>query len=1051
MPKKGDSSGALTGAEQLGSRRTAAKTVSFFTEPSFAGTGQVSPRRDDMAVVSAVKPIPVRVYQLRPGARIKSKRERTLAKNWTERVAGQPGKLPARTDPSALEKRLWTLVQEVLPSDERNSQTGKIIASNTSNLPQALSGPNPAGTALAEYVWSYGQSIVLTAHRHVLLGTHQAVRVLLQAVTDVLYPPHLRTHRAHVTLEMTQLALMNINSLLYVILAPQSLRARGVLNLLPHRESTAIRSGLFDSAWRRAIRSVIRRQRNAALGGGGWGTAPEIAGVYQRDNNMIGYTGLANEWRKNTRERTGTLICAVEHGEKVRRPHRPQAKQKRYREWRRGAVGTHGSLTVRRERKHVASAMELQAIRSTQMRGNVKGRKAPQRRGKHRGRPPPWDSRSTRHRECKAPRREPQRDPSYRQLYEEMMSKGPLDTAVAKGARKRLVRAAADKEKGGDNDREKQRKKWELPWGQAYAAAQKTRFEHSGLAGPIDIREPKWRRLLLIYFANPRHPPINWKRIEKRWKDPLAALRVSRSIRKLRSSERMRRAWKQIDRRVQEKNLPSRRQLHLKTPGGGNAGVLRSMAMTMMRQTRGTPSALKQWIGEHLQVRADRSPTFFDKRNAAAAVKAAKYDETLKAMKERKEEVFDGEGWERIPNSSKIPVAMSPADVLKATREPLPAFKKLLTETIPGAHEHQIRIPEAKDSWHARITEDLPRSSPPARRAHEKYAKQYEQVCNKPHGETTEPKVACPEDKSPKETWFIPILVYQALTLASCATAGWTRVKGLSKSAAEYGVRGYIADHTIPRLRKTLGAMMNAPKPFIPYLYNSIKKKCFDGPAGALRTCFKAGHSCTRKIVSFINLYGRKRNKLFHRGGQTILEPLPSWELWGLDQGPTRMREHYDQLVYDPRFERVCILCGGPKKPVGQSVCDSPQAYEQILSASAVTDLQWCAAKSQVMTGENTVSINTLDPRRSTLGGKVSNLLNTSAPVFVVTFAEATQYISTFFVMVLVTVGDVLFKAPGIMIGNPMGRLALAVTTTKDAVTYDEKWRNGIKETDQPT
>ena len=75
VPKKGDSSGALTGAEQLGSRRTAAKTVSFFTEPSFAGTGQVSPRRDDMAVVSAVKPTPVRVYQLRPGARIKSKRQ----------------------------------------------------------------------------------------------------------------------------------------------------------------------------------------------------------------------------------------------------------------------------------------------------------------------------------------------------------------------------------------------------------------------------------------------------------------------------------------------------------------------------------------------------------------------------------------------------------------------------------------------------------------------------------------------------------------------------------------------------------------------------------------------------------------------------------------------------------------------------------------------------------------------------------------------------------------------------------------------------------------
>ena len=134
------------------------------------------------------------------------------------------------------------------------------------------------------------------------------------------------------------------------------------------------------------------------------------------------------------------------------------------------------------------------------------------------------------------------------------------------------------------------------------------------------------------------------------------------------------------------------------------------------------------------------------------------------------------------------------------------------------------------------MIESLPKTSPAARRNYETYATKYEVADNKGNGGTTPPKVACPEDKSPKETWFISRLVYQAMTLASCAAAGWTRMTGVSKSAAEYGFRGFIADRTIPRLRKTLGKMMNATKPFIPYLYNSARKTCLDGTPHALRT-----------------------------------------------------------------------------------------------------------------------------------------------------------------------------------------------------------------------
>ena len=45
--------------------------------------------------------------------------------------------------------------------------------------------------------------------------------------------------------------------------------------------------------------------------------------------------------------------------------------------------------------------------------------------------------------------------------------------------------------------------------------------------------------------------------------------------------------------------------------------------------------------------------------------------------------------------------------------------------------------------------------------------------------------------------------------------------------------------------------------------------------------------------------------------------------------------------------------------------------------------------------------------------------------------------------LVSVAVGDALFKAPGIMIGNPMGRLALAVTTIRDTLTFEGRGNLG--------
>ena len=207
------------------------------------------------------------------------KHERARARKWSIRLQGKPGLPRGRMDATAMEKRLWMLLHEVLPSDERETAPGRIRPSDSSHLPQTPQNATTAGTAFAEDVWSYAQSVLLTCPRHVQLGVHQVVRVLLQAITDTLYPNHVKTHRSHIGLQLTQAALLNVNSILYTILAPQSLRARGVLNLLPPREANPLRLGQRGAPWRGAIRNIFRRQRNALLGWTGWEQESSVASV----------------------------------------------------------------------------------------------------------------------------------------------------------------------------------------------------------------------------------------------------------------------------------------------------------------------------------------------------------------------------------------------------------------------------------------------------------------------------------------------------------------------------------------------------------------------------------------------------------------------------------------------------------------------------------------------------------------------------------------------------------------------------------------------------
>ena len=77
----------------------------------------------------------------------------------------------------------------------------------------------------------------------------------------------------------------------------------------------------------------------------------------------------------------------------------------------------------------------------------------------------------------------------------------------------------------------------------------------------------------------------------------------------------------------------------------------------------------------------------------------------------------------------------------------------------------------------------------------------------------------------------------------------------------------------------------------------------------------------------------------------------------------------------------------------------------------------------------------------SRLGGDVRKVLCFQSVVVVVTVVESLQYFCTVISMVFIQVGDGIFLAPGVTIGNPFGRLALGATTGFEEMMRDVQWR----------
>ena len=165
-------------------------------------------------------------FQLRPRSTTKEKR---LADEWTSLLC-HPHKLEARIPRVFFHETALKLAMSAFPHPGTDLT---MCPAPERFLPGVPSGDPPVEQRAAERMWAHTAWVLETFGPSVWPGFHQTVRVVVQACSSTLFPPHLKTRRHAPAVECLYAAALGINELMYAVQFPTSKRGATTRLLLP--------------------------------------------------------------------------------------------------------------------------------------------------------------------------------------------------------------------------------------------------------------------------------------------------------------------------------------------------------------------------------------------------------------------------------------------------------------------------------------------------------------------------------------------------------------------------------------------------------------------------------------------------------------------------------------------------------------------------------------------------------------------------------------------------------------------------------------------------
>ena len=247
------------------------------------------------------------------------------------------------------------------------------------------------------------------------------------------------------------------------------------------------------------------------------------------------------------------------------------------------------------------------------------------------------------------------------------------------------------------------------------------------------------------------------------------------------------------------------------------------------------------------------------------------------------------------------------------------------------------------------------------------------------------------------------------------------------------------------RMAKRLGCRIIGPGRWgsasIPYMYRSVKSKCYDGgPDARGLLCKKVGHSHLRKICSWY----KHPAKSFYRGASRAMSIAVNrlrvgWETRSLKTASRDLKDRWEQMLQERGSRTLaptCCRCHKELTRFSLLVADAAQFYEEISPEQVLKDVQALLERVRCQGGK-AVALR----RSKRLAGYIASreIINRTGYV-----SWPLDRIWCAFVLAMaqphVRLGDVLYRQRN---GIPIGGLVSKAATSCVLRVAEDSWTNG--------
>lgn len=831
---------------------------------------------------------------------------------------------------------------------------------------------------------------------------HLLLKRMLAVTLLVVFPNQLRTRHSTPLGDVTVTAFQISNSLFELILNPGTPGSRMLRRFLPPGEARALDPDVTtttNAEWRRRFRQLVHRQRE---GNGAARQAPAgWSHLYGWTAPGLRYLGKVHH-KRATRNRAGLTVRTMEHSLWRKRPRFPEGRRRRYELGRRTRDGDQGMLILRSGHENMIGGMETFSINVEDANGNDRklnrhgpGREPEQQRLRRR------PNRAMRR---QFPRPEQPGPLESRQAQAFLWKYHPKDTPAHKEAAEARVAA------------------WAKPFGDTYGI-ELQRFSRRHGPGALNIHSRAHKRLAILYLAGAGHNldfdilTTTWQRETQHLQQPIrtkaeALTELADLIDLLKKIGRTTTVTWKINRELLACGLPTAAKTTIRVQIQQQIATTKKAINAGLRSLPGYPWRVTQWLKRRLRYTVSGDDYLTRCRSAATVAKTGKVGEIVDITEPELSILLQGEDLQRIPGSTRIPWIAGQrelrgkvaADIGRAgwnLRIPHPLRDSMVQSGMKTVREvPNIRLSENDNHRYQTFASRFTRTHPEM--------------------------VTQPKDKSPSESWDRTRRGYLLALLFFSLLAGWEWLPSEDHDSAHFAVLHALEAGWPARWRFMLRKLWTQTNNACPYLYMTIKLKCYNRAGG--RKCTSSSHSCQRKIVSYWFLPFRTFLRRIHRALQLVMMQLLTFELWNLGDSTPQIRRGIGKLRTPERFRNVCQCCGKVKGRYEMATADAGQFYEQVHPDTASACVDYCLDAVMLRTGCSTVTQIAGRGVQGGLGGMAPDFVPRTKRVMVFRFSELKLWFRTIIHITIVRVLNLVFLIHHTPIGNPFGKVAVSAT-----------------------